>query len=125
LRAGLESFNRTGEIDPSFLADDFELHQAPSIIDTAGIFRGTNATRQSMSELNESFEDLSFEAERLLEAPGGEVVMFVRVRGRGRGSGVEIDNQIAWVFTFRGNLVARLEVYEERDEALEALGLSD
>jgi ketosteroid isomerase-like protein len=123
LRANIEAFNHTGTLDPEILAPDFELHQASSIIDTAGVFRGKDAMRRSLSELEQSFEDLRFEAERFIEAPSGEVVVFIRAQGRGRGSGVEIDNEIAWVFTFREGKTARLTIYEERSEALEALGL--
>jgi ketosteroid isomerase-like protein len=125
LRAGLDRFNRTGEIEVGFLAPDFEMHQASSIVDTAGVFHGPDALRDSLRELEESFDDLSFQAERFIEAPGGEVVVFIHSRGRGRGSGLEIDNHIAWVWTFRGDQAVRLAVYEEQAEALEAAGLSE
>ena len=125
LRAGLDAFNRTGELNVGFLAPDFELHQASSIIDTAGVFHGRDAIHGSLGELSESFEDLSFEAEEFFGAPGGEVLVFIRARGRGRASGAEMDNRIAWVLTYRGDKVARLVIYEERAEALEAVGLSE
>jgi hypothetical protein len=38
LRTGYERFNRTREYDLNLLAPDFEMHQASSIIDTAGVF---------------------------------------------------------------------------------------
>jgi ketosteroid isomerase-like protein len=125
LRAGLDAFNRTGELDTEFLASEFEMHQASSIIDTAGVFYGRDALHGSLNELAESFEDLSFEAEKFFEAPSGEVLVFIRARGRGRGSGLEMDNRIAWVWTFRGDKAVRLVVYEEQADALEAVGLSD
>ena len=125
LRANLEAFNRTGEVNLGRLAPDFEVHQASSIIDTAGVFSGPDAPKDSLRELQEAFEELSFEGEEFIEAPSGEVVVFIRARGRGLGSGVEIDNPIAWVFTFRGDTVSRLVVYEERSDALEAVGLSE
>ena len=43
--------------------------------------------------------------------------------GRGRGSGVEMDNRIAWVWTYRDDKVVRVVGYEEPAEALEAVGL--
>ena len=97
LRAGLETLTRTGEPPIGFLAPEFELHQASSIVDTAGVFQGPDAIRDSLSELRGSFENLSFEAERFLDAPGGEVVVLVHASGRGIGSGLEVDNHIAWV----------------------------
>jgi ketosteroid isomerase-like protein len=123
LRAAIEAFNRTGQLTGRLLARDFEMEQASSIIDTQGVFTGPDAVRGSLDELDESFEELSFEAEEFLEAPDGTVVVLVRARGRGRRSGVEMDNHIAWVWTFRDDKATRLVVYEEPDEALEAVGL--
>ncbi len=123
IRAGIEGFNRNRAIDPGFLAPDFELHQASSIIDTAGVFRGPDALAGAMRELDDAFDDLTFEAEEIVVAPGGEVVALIGVRGRGKGSGVRLDNHIAWVWTFRGEHATRLLVYEEPAEALAATGL--
>jgi ketosteroid isomerase-like protein len=124
LRAGIEEFNRTGEIPAGLYAPEFELHQASSIVDTAGVFHGPGAPQASMDELSESFEDMSFEAEGFHEAPSGEIVALIHARARGRASGLELDNHIAWVFTFRGGMASRLVVYEEQADALEAVGLS-
>ncbi len=125
LRRGFQAFNRTGEIDASFLADDFELHQSSSIIDTAGVFRGPDALRESLRELQQVFEDLSMEPERFVPAAGGMIVVVMQVRGRGRGSGVELSNRVAWVCSFRNREVARIVVFEEPEEALKAAGLSE
>jgi ketosteroid isomerase-like protein len=124
LRAALAAFRR-GETDIEFLAADFELCQASSIVDTAGLFHGRDALGASLRELRESFDGLSFEADKFIEAPGGEVVVLVHARGRGRGSGVDVDNHIAWVWTFRGDKAVRLVVYEDQAEALEAVGLRE
>lgn len=124
LKVALEAFNRTGAIDRGWLAPDFELHQASSIVDTAGTFRGPHALDDSLRELRESFEDLRFEPERFETSRDGAVIVFVRVRGRGRGSGMEIDNLIAWVITYRGNQAVRIAVYEEPSEAIRAAGLA-
>jgi hypothetical protein len=80
-------------------------------------------TRERAILLRGSFEALTFEVEEVLEAPGGQVVMLIRARGRGRGSEVEIDDPIAWVWSFRGDEPVRLTVYEERADALAAVGL--
>lgn len=100
------------------------MHQASSIIDTAGVFHAPEAFQQSLDELNESFVDLVFETEDLLEAPGGEIVALIHTRGRGRGSGVEIDNRVAWVWAFRDAKAVRMTVYEEPEDTLAAVGLT-
>ncbi len=76
-----------GDPEPDLLAPDFELHQASSIIDTDGIFRGRDAIRDVRRELEESFED------------------------------------VAHVWSYRGDTFVRMVVYEEQAEALEAVGL--
>lgn len=125
IRAGFEAFNRTGEIITDHLAPDFELHQASSIVDSAGVFSGPDAFHDMLQELHGAFEELRFDAEEFLEAPGGEIVVLIHARGRGRGSGVEIDNHIAQVWTFRDDKAVRMVAYEERAKALEAAGLED
>jgi len=124
IRAGLDAFRRTGKITAGFLAPDFELRQATSIIDSAGTFHGPDAFQDVLEELQESFENLSFEPERFVEAPSGEVVALIHVRGRGRGSGIEVDNHIAWVWTFSEEQVALLTVYEDPADALSSVGLT-
>jgi ketosteroid isomerase-like protein len=123
LQQGLLAFVSSGETNTEFLSDDFELHQASSIIGTAGVFRGPGAMKQSLDELRESFDDLTFEPEEFLLAPGGEVVVLIHTRGRGRVSGTQVDNRIGWVWTFQGDKATRLVVYEEPDEALAAVGI--
>ena len=124
LRSSLDVFNRTGEIVEDHLAPDFEMQQASSIIDTAGTFRGPKGLQNALLELRESFDELSFNPAKFCEAPGGEIVAFIRVRGRGRGSGMAIDNEIAWVWTVRDDKAVRCVVYEEPADALQAVGLS-
>jgi ketosteroid isomerase-like protein len=116
---------RPGAWGDGLLAPDFELHQASSIIDSAGIYKGSDAIRDVMAELEDSFEELRVEAQRISEAPGGEVVVFVHISGRGRGSGIQLDNLIAHVWTFRDDTAIRLVAYEEPAEALKAVGLEE
>jgi len=121
LRAAYEAFNQTGEIVGDHLAPDFEMRQASSIIDSAGVFHGPTAFRDVLRELQEAFEDFTTEAERFIEAPTGEIVVLVHVLGRGRGSGAEMDNRIAHVWTFRGDKAVRMVAYEEQADALAAV----
>jgi ketosteroid isomerase-like protein len=125
LRAGIEHFNLTGEIEASALASDVEFRQAPSIIDTAGTFQGLDGMRDALHELQEAFEDLRFEPEQILESATGDLVVFIRVHGRGKGSGMVLNNEIAWLAAVRHARVARITVYEERQVALEAAGLAE
>jgi ketosteroid isomerase-like protein len=72
----------------------------------------------------DTFEQLHTEPERFWEKDD-RIVVFVRASGRGRGSGAEFEIRIGHVWTLRDGLVARGEVYGDRDKALSANGLSD
>lgn len=61
--------------------------------------------------------------EELIET-GDQIVVVNRVGGRGRISGVEVDSQRGVVFTFREGKIVRLFL-TDREEALEAVGLSE
>jgi hypothetical protein len=53
------------------------------------------------------------------------VVVQVRQRGVGTSSGVATEDRYFQVWTFRGDAIIRIESIRERDEALEAVGLSE
>ena len=53
------------------------------------------------------------------------MLVFVRVSGSGAGSGPGFDIRIAHLWTLSDGVVVRGEGYGDRDEALEAAGLSE
>jgi ketosteroid isomerase-like protein len=53
------------------------------------------------------------------------VAIAFRQRGTGRESGVQIERDFFGVYDLRGSKVVRYRMYESRDQALEAAGLSD
>jgi ketosteroid isomerase-like protein len=71
-----------------------------------------------------SFEDWAFDVEEVFDA-GDRVVAIARQHAKSKHDGPEVEVRVAQVWTFRDDLVARMEMYAERDEALEAAGLSE
>jgi hypothetical protein len=69
-----------------------------------------------------SGEELETVVEEVIDN-GDKVVMAVRYRGRGRGSGVEVNDRLFEVHTFRDGQCVRKVDFRERSEALEAAGL--
>lgn len=45
--------------------------------------------------------------------------------GRGKGSGVEVEGDVAFVFTVRQGKLVRWQMFTSRAEALEAAGLAE
>jgi hypothetical protein len=52
------------------------------------------------------------------------VVVPWTLHGKGR-DGIEVVTRVAWVWTIRDRAVERISVDQERQEALEAVGLSE
>ena len=70
----------------------------------------------------ESFED---NVQELIDA-GEQVISVVTSRGRGRASGVEVEwAGNAGVWTIRDRKIIRVAWFASREEALEAIGLSE
>jgi hypothetical protein len=49
------------------------------------------------------------------------VVVLASYHGRGKGSGVEVDQRGAHVFELRAGKVVRLEIFADRDRAIESV----
>jgi ketosteroid isomerase-like protein len=68
---------------------------------------------------------VQFEPERFFEVDDERVLAFVRVSATGQQSGAQVDTRVAHEFTIRAGQVVRFKVYENRDQALEAVGLAE
>jgi ketosteroid isomerase-like protein len=71
-----------------------------------------------------SWDDYQLVAEELIDA-GSSVVGVVRERGRGKGGGVPFDRRWARVWTLSRGRIIRMEVFSEKADALEAVGLRE
>ena len=87
------------------------------------VMRGIEELRRFREE--GPWAELSFEPERFVDVDDERVLVLVRVHARGTGSGVPVELRNAHEFTIRDGILVRFKAYGNRDEALEAAGLSD
>jgi ketosteroid isomerase-like protein len=76
----------------------------------------------------DAFEGFRGEPEEIREVNGERVLALVLFSGLGRTSGLDLEetqSRGANLFHFRGGKVTSLVTYVNRDEALEAVGLSE
>src|SRR3954463_10042212 len=122
-RAALDALNRE-DIDAALkdAAPDFVFDFSRSVGTEGGVYK-LGQMRTFWGELAaEMWESSRFEVEEFIEA--GDLVMTpVTNLLRGR-DGIEVQARGAWVWTFRDGSVARITLYQTRQEALEAAGLS-
>ena len=72
----------------------------------------------------ESFSDLEFDVEELIDA-GDLVIASTVMRGRGRVSGADVTEAYVFVYKLREGLVVEGWEYRTRQEALKAVGLEE
>jgi ketosteroid isomerase-like protein len=107
-------------IDP-----DLEWETSPNLPD-AGVYRGRERVRAFMDEQ----WDIVWggrprvDIERAFDC-GDDILLFIRVRGQGSHTAIPLDVRIAQLVTVRDGKVARVKVYPDRREALDAVGLAD
>jgi ketosteroid isomerase-like protein len=85
---------------------------------------GPDAMRDDWKRWASAFEELNVTFEEIIDA-GDQVLVVAHHHGRGRKSGVMVDARYYEVYTLRDGKVSRVDEYSERDEALEATGLSE
>jgi uncharacterized protein len=85
---------------------------------------GPSGIREYMRGFLDNWETYVVEA-RDLQAIGDTVVADAVQRGEGKASRIEIEQPFFMLFTFRRGKIVRIESILNRDEALEAAGLSE
>jgi hypothetical protein len=68
---------------------------------------------------------IRFEPERFVDVDDERVLVLVRVLATGRESGAQVEFRAAQVLTLRDGLLMRFKVSANRNEAIDAVGLSE
>ena len=126
VRQGLEHFRKTG-LDSLMAILHPDIEWVPVQSDPEySVHRGHDDVRAWLTSWAESFPDLRWELDRILDAGNDLVVAFVRLAGRSDATGIDLETpSYAVVFTLRGEKIARIHEYLDSQEALEAAGLSE
>src|SRR6478672_9713971 len=88
-------------------------------------YRGNDGFMQFFGEWIAAYDEWTQEVEEIVDAGGNRVVGITRQRGRLRNSGSWVDLQAGFVYTIEDGLLARVDVYGTRAEALKAAGLAE
>ena len=90
----------------------------------ATVYRGHQGVREGVRDLEEAFSEIQAEQSEVRDL-GERVVAIGRLRGRGKESGAMTESALAWIVEFKSGKVIRVREYLDREEALEAAGLSE
>ena len=122
LQRGYEAFNR-GDLDGVLrelgpTAPDIEFRDRPEAPDHS-TYSGMDQVRFVMGQVGAEFDDYRIDPEEFVEV-GENIVVAVRQTGRGKLSGVPVDEVLFHVWVVRDDVVAGLQAYTEREDALRA-----
>jgi uncharacterized protein len=106
-----------------FWHPDGEYHASREDPDSA-VHRGIDAIRKQFANWHEAYPDLRVEVLDA-RANGDQVLLWVRFVGHGAASGIPLDMELAHLYTMRDGKAERVVEYMDRNEALEAAGLSE
>ena len=120
IKAGFDAHNR-GDIDALV-----EVYDPDVVFETLllGTHHGNEAIRLIYEENQKTLAGYDVVPVELIDA-GDKVVAVAQAAGAGPVSEIAVDDQFAFVFTFKGERVVREQAFRNREEALEAAGLSE
>ena len=129
VRRQIEAFNR-GDFKGAteVLHEDVEWqvpHIATLDAPASGLLRGRREVIENFGQWLEAWESFGFEVTELRPGTGNNVFLAGIQTGRGRASGLDVTVPTFHVLTVCEGKIVRMRTFEERAEALEAVGLSE
>jgi ketosteroid isomerase-like protein len=122
VRRWIDAYNHR-DIDGLLELTDGDIEFRSVFVQIDPVFRGHEGIRAYFESLSQAFDDSQLVPSEFIDA-GAAVVVIERVDWRGKESGVEGVTHNAPVLWLRGGKVFRIETFEDRAEALEAVGLT-
>ena len=107
-----------------FYVEQVEVRMPPDYPEGEQLLYGREGMSRLLAMLRDSWTVFRFETERFFDA-GDRVAVFIRVIAEGGASGLPTERRTAHVWTVRDGRLESIQIYRDRDEALEALDLAD
>jgi ketosteroid isomerase-like protein len=124
VRAAIDALNR-GDMGAALAgaAPGFEFDFSRAVGPTQHGVYGLDQMQHFWDELSELWDSLRIAADEFIEV-GEHVVTPLTNHFWGRG-GIEVQARPALVWTIRDGAIVRVSMYQEREDALEAVGLAE
>jgi uncharacterized protein len=87
-------------------------------------FHGIDGVMEFFDQILDTFDYARQIPERFIDC-GDQVLVFVRTEARAHAIGLELNEEWAHLITMRDGKIVRVQQFRDRDQALEAAGLSE
>ena len=95
------------------------------VADVGGAYDGPNGVRRFFTDIADASPDFKIAIESLEAVGPDRVLGFMSVTGTGRASGIPIENATGNVYDFADDRIRRIQIFFDRNQALEAAGLRE
>src|SRR5436190_17219641 len=106
-----------------FCTEDIRLRTP--LAPVAGVYEGPEGIRRFWEDIADAAPDFRIEVERIEALSAERVLTFMRVTATGRVSGVPSVTETANVYELVAGKIRRIDIFTDRSEALEAVGLRE
>jgi ketosteroid isomerase-like protein len=107
-----------------FYDEQVETHMPADYPEGEQVLVGRRGMTEVIAQLRDSWTSWRFEPERFFDA-GDCVTVFIKVVAEGGLSGIGAVQETAHVWRLREGRLASIQIYRDREEALEAVGLAE
>lgn len=107
-----------------FYDEQVEIRMPSEYPEGEQVFFGRRGMAEVIALLRDSWTSWRFQAEEFVES-GHSVMVLIRVKAEGGASGLAVVQETAHVWTVRNGRLASIQIYRDRAQALEAVGLSE
>ena len=125
VRRSVDLWN-SGDVDAlvATFSDDAELQPAPGFIE-GGTLVGHDGIRHFFERLHEAWKPGDTVTLGEFREAGDKLMFSFRWRAIGDVSGIETSSEWIAVDTFRDGVIVRMQIFTDRNDALDAAGLSE
>lgn len=101
---------------------DFEMTTPPELASEPDTYRGEAGMRRYFDSFYEAMEEVHFIPEDFIDS-GERVIVPTRLVAKGRSTGIEVEQRVVLIWSFRDGLIVGVEPVATLEEAREKCGL--
>jgi ketosteroid isomerase-like protein len=120
--AGIGSRSKGFSELAGLITTDFQSRFSPELGER--VVEGVDGLSRFTQALEEDFCEFRYEADELIDAPEGTVVVLGTIHARGRHSQMPLGGDFGHVWSLRDGKAAAVAAYRDRDSARREAGLS-
>ena len=124
VKRAVEAVNHR-DIDGYLVCCTEDVQLVTPVADVAGAYDGPAGIRRFFTDIADASPDFKIVIESLEAVGPDRVLGFMCVTGTGRASGIPIENATGNVYDFADARIQRIRIFFDRNQTLDAAGLSE